>query len=52
MRGAPGGLYFLTGHGLSGIASLTGSVALLMALIEGEPPPLPPRPFDPIHFKR
>ena len=51
-RGALEGRYFLTGHGPSGIASLPGSVTPLMALIEGEPPPLPPRPFDPLRFKR
>ena len=51
-RGALEGLYFLTGHGPSGIAPLPGSVALLMALIEGEPPPLSPRPFDPLRFRR
>jgi glycine oxidase len=42
------GLYLLTGHGPSGIAPLPGSVALLMALIAAEPPPVPPQPFDPL----
>jgi glycine oxidase len=49
-RAALDGLYFLTGHGPSGIAPLPGSVALLMALIHGEPPPLPPEAFDPLRF--
>ena len=44
------GLFFLTGHGPSGIAPLPGSVALLMALMHGEPPPLPPAAFDPLRF--
>src|SRR5207302_5120906 len=47
-KAALDGLYFLTGHGPSGIAPLPGSVALLMALIEGAPPPVPPQPFDPL----
>jgi len=51
-RGALEGLYFLTGHGPSGIAPLPASVALLMASIEGDPPPLSPRPFDPLRFRR
>jgi glycine oxidase len=49
-RGEVEGLFFLTGHGPSGIAPLPGSVALLMALIAGEPPPLSPEPFDPLRF--
>jgi glycine oxidase len=49
-RGEWDGLYFLTGHGPSGIAPLPGSVALLMALIGGEQPPLSPGPFDPLRF--
>jgi glycine oxidase len=44
------GLYYITGHGPSGIAPLPGSVALLMALVEGEPPPIPPDAFDPLRF--
>ncbi len=48
--GALEGLYFLTGHGPSGIAPLPGSVALLAALIAGETPPIPPEPFDPSRF--
>ena len=50
-RGDFDGLYFLTGHGPSGIAPLPGSVALLMALIAGEDPPLSPEPFDPLRFR-
>jgi glycine oxidase len=46
--GGLGGLYFLTGHGPSGISPLPGSLALLGALMMGEPPPLPPEPFDPL----
>jgi glycine oxidase len=48
--GALDGLYLLTGHGPSGIAPLPGSIALLMALIDGAPPPLRPDPFDPLRF--
>lgn len=44
------GLYFLTGHGPSGIAPLPGSVALLMALIERQPPPIAAEAFDPLRF--
>jgi glycine oxidase len=43
-------LYFLTGHGPSGISPLPGSVQLLSALIAGEAPPLPAAPFDPRRF--
>jgi glycine oxidase len=50
--GEADGLYFLTGHGPSGIAPLPGSIALLMALIAGEQPPVPPEPFDPWRFDR
>src|SRR5579871_963934 len=46
------GLYFLTGHGPSGIAPLPGSIALLMALVDDEAPPIPPEPFDPGRFSR
>jgi glycine oxidase len=49
-KGSLDGLYFLTGHGPSGIAPLPGSIALLMALIAGEPLPLAPRPFDPLRW--
>ena len=51
-KGALEGLYFLTGHGPSGIAPLPGSIALLMALIHGEAPPLSPVAFDPLRFER
>jgi glycine oxidase len=51
-RGEFDGLYFLTGHGPSGIAPLPGSIALLMALIAGEDPPLSPEPFDPLRFQQ
>jgi glycine oxidase len=44
------GLYFITGHGPSGIAPLPGSVALLMAQIEGLPVPVPAEPFRPDRF--
>ena len=47
-QGAVDGLYYLTGHGPSGIAPLPGSVALLMALVGGEPPPVPAQAFDPL----
>ena len=49
-RGELEGLYFLTGHGPSGIAPLPGSIALLMALIANEPPPIAPQAFDPLRF--
>jgi glycine oxidase len=51
-RGALDGLFFLTGHGPSGIAPLPGSVALLMASIDRAPPPVDPTPFDPLRFSR
>jgi glycine oxidase len=44
------GLFFLTGHGPSGIAPLPGSVALLMAAIDGTQPPIPAAPFNPLRF--
>jgi len=47
-QGGLRGLYFLTGHGPSGISPLPGSLALLDALMTGAPPPLPPEPFDPL----
>lgn len=49
-RGAVDGLYFLTGHGPSGIAPLPGSVALLAALIDGEPAPVAAEAFSPMRF--
>ncbi|MBV9580627.1 MAG: glycine oxidase ThiO [Chloroflexi bacterium] len=51
-RGALGGLFFLTGHGPSGIAPLPGSVELLMACIDNMPPPVAPHAFDPLRFSR
>ena len=51
-RGDLDGLFILTGHGPSGIAPLPGSIALLMALVAGEPPPVAPEPFDPLRFNR
>jgi glycine oxidase len=50
-KGGYDGLYFLTGHGPSGIAPLPGSVALLMALIHNEPPPMPADAFSPRRFE-
>lgn len=44
------GLYVLTGHGPSGISPMPGSVALLVALLLGERPPLDPAPFNPLRF--
>jgi glycine oxidase len=49
-RGGVDGLFFLTGHGPSGIAPLPGSVALLMAAIDGSLPPIPANAFDPLRF--
>jgi glycine oxidase len=49
-RGALDGLYFLTGHGPSGIAPLPASIALLGALVSGEHPPVDPAPFSPLRF--
>jgi glycine oxidase len=48
--GALEGLYLLTGHGPSGISPMPGSVALLAALIDRQPPPLRPEAFDPLRF--
>ncbi len=48
--GALDGLFFVTGHGPSGIGPLPGSIALLAALIFGERPPIPPEPFSPLRF--
>jgi glycine oxidase len=44
------GLFYLTGHGPSGIAPAPASVDLLVALMLGEPPPVPPEPYDPRRF--
>jgi glycine oxidase len=49
-RGGIEGLYVLTGHGPSGIAPLPGSIALLMAIIDGQAPPVPAEAFDPGRF--
>lgn len=51
-RGEFDGLFFLTGHGPSGIAPLPGSVALLLAAIADEDPPVPAASFDPLRFAR
>jgi glycine oxidase len=48
--GAANGLYFTTGHGPSGIGPMPGTIALLTALISGEPPPIRPEPFSPLRF--
>ncbi len=45
------GLYYITGHGPTGIAPAPASVKLLVALIEGVPPPLPVAPYDPLRFR-
>jgi glycine oxidase len=44
------GLFYLTGHGPSGIAPAPASVQLLVALMLGDAPPLPPEPYDPRRF--
>ncbi len=44
------GLYFATGHGPSGIAPAPASIALLVALMLGEEPPVSPEPYDPRRF--
>ena len=46
------GLYYLTGHGPSGIAPAPVSVDLLIASMFGEQPPVGPEPFDPRRFPR
>ena len=46
------GLYYCTGHGPTGIAPAPGTIALLIALIEGTPPPVPAAPYDPFRFGR
>ncbi|HEX5415287.1 MAG TPA: FAD-dependent oxidoreductase, partial [Chloroflexota bacterium] len=48
--GTATGLYFLTGHGPSGIGPLPASVALLEALVFGDEPPFPAEPFSPLRF--
>jgi len=49
-KGALDGLYFLTGHGPSGIGPLPGSLALLEALMFDEEPPIDPMPYDPMRW--
>ncbi len=49
-QGAAEGLYVVTGHGPSGIGPMPGTIALLVALMFGEAPPLDPTPFDPLRF--
>ena len=44
------GLYFVTGHGPSGIAPAPASVELLVDLITGGEPKIPTAPFDPRRF--
>jgi glycine oxidase len=44
------GLWYLTGHGPSGIAPLPGSLALFGALVSSQPPPVDPTPFRPTRF--
>lgn len=45
------GLYYITGHGPTGIGPAPASARLLAALIEGTPPPVPPAPYDPLRFR-
>ena len=49
-KGGADGLYMLTGHGPSGIGPLPGSVAVLLASIFGETPPIPPDPYSPLRW--
>ena len=49
-RASLDGLYYLTGHGPSGIGPAPASVKLLMAQMFGEPPLVSPIPFDPLRF--
>jgi glycine/D-amino acid oxidase-like deaminating enzyme len=44
------GLYILTGHGPSGISPMPGTIALLMALMHGEQPPISAAAFNPLRF--
>jgi len=44
------GLYYITGHGPTGIGPAPASVKLLVALIEGTEPPVPPEPYAPSRF--
>lgn len=49
--GEASGLFFVTGHGPSGIGPLPGSVALLAATIFGDEPPIAPERFSPLRFQ-
>ena len=44
------GLFFLTGHGPTGIGPAPASVELLVALMLGEPTSVAPEAFDPRRF--
>jgi glycine oxidase len=48
--GAAKGLFFVTGHGPSGIAPAPASAELLADLVTGQSPKLPTAPFDPLRF--
>ena len=48
--GAAKGLFFLTGHGPSGIAPAPASAELLADLVTGAAPKVPSAPFDPLRF--
>jgi glycine oxidase len=45
------GLYYITGHGPTGIGPAPASAHLLAALIEGTAPPIPAAPYDPLRFR-
>jgi glycine/D-amino acid oxidase-like deaminating enzyme len=45
------GLYYITGHGPAGIGPAPASVDLLVSLIEGTEPPVPPAPYAPSRFR-
>ena len=45
------GLYYITGHGPTGIGPAPASARLLAALIEGAAPPVPAAPYDPLRFR-
>jgi glycine oxidase len=44
------GLYYITGHGPTGIGPAPSSVKLLVALIAGTHPPLEAEPYSPLRF--
>jgi glycine oxidase len=48
--GAAQGLYFATGHGPSGIGPLPGTIAVLLAIILEETPPIPADSYRPDRF--